>query len=240
MRKRRLSRLTRKEEARNIRRAFFFGFLTLFLVILLLFVGIPLLIRMAVFLGELKGTPEQIETGDVIPPPPVRIHSLPEATNSAKLKISGFAEAGSTVEIFLDGSAVAEVLADNDGTFYTTGIELTSGTNEIYALAVDEKGNRSQESERQVILLDTEPPELEINEPEEGSTVSGPENKITLRGISENGVDLRVNDKLVLVDQEGNFSYQLSLDEGENSIRVVAFDKAGNQTEKELIVSYQP
>lgn len=235
----RLSRLNRKEEARNMRRAFVFGFLTLFLVILLLFIGIPALIRLAVFLGEVKKSPEPIQTGDVIPPPPVRFHSLPEATNSANLIISGFAEAGSTVEIFLDGEIPIKVLAENDGTFLSSSLVLTPGANEIYAVAVDESGNRSLESDRQTVSLDTEPPELVMSEPEDGATFSAPENRVTLKGKSETGITLRVNEKIVLVDPEGNFSYQLTLSEGENIIRVVATDHAGNSAEEEIKLNYQ-
>lgn len=235
----RLSRLNRKEEARNMRRAFIFGFLTLFLVILLLFIGIPALIRLAVFLGEVRNSPEPIQTGDVIPPPPVRFHSLPEATNSANLKISGFAEGGSTVEIFLDGESAVKVLAENDGTFLTSSLVLTPGANEVYAVAVDEAGNRSLESDKQTVSLDTEPPELVISEPEDGATFSAPENRITLKGVSEPGVTLRVNDKIVLVNPEGNFNYQLTLSEGENTIRVAAADQAGNTAVKEIKLNYQ-
>lgn len=223
-----------------MRRAFFFGFLTLFLVIILLFVGIPILIRLAVFLGEVKKTPEAIDTGDTFPPPPVRMHPLPEATNSARLSLSGFAEAGSTVEIFLDDSFAFKVLTKNDGTFLTNSLELENGNNEIYAIAIDEAGNKSLESEKQLVYLDVSQPDLSVTEPEDGATISGPENTIIVKGVSEADVDLRLNGRVVLVDQEGNFSHQLSLVEGENQIRLIATDKAGNTTEKEIVLNFQP
>ena len=85
--RRRRSRLTRKEDALNLRRAVIFGGLTVVLALGLVFLGIPALIRMAIFLCNLRSSSQPIETGDTLAPSAPRLKSLPEATNSAQIKI---------------------------------------------------------------------------------------------------------------------------------------------------------
>lgn len=234
----RRSRLARKEEARSIRQAIFYGGLTVILAFALIFLGIPALIKMAVFLGNLRSSSIPVETKDVIPPSPPRMKPLSEATNSAQINIQGFAEPGSTVKIFLSGITEAETITDNDGLFSYTGINLTLGKNEIYTLATDAAGNTSQESGRLVIFYDDVAPNLEVSEPPDGKEFFGPEGGIKIKGKTEEGATVYINGHLAIVGFEGNFEYPLNLSQGENPIKITAMDKAGNQTEKEIKVNY--
>jgi len=236
----RRSRLRRKEEARSLRQAIFFGTLTVVLALGLVFLGIPVLIRMAIFLGELRSSSLPVETKDVLPPAPPRLRPLLEATNSAQIIVQGFAEPGSTVEVLLGGISTKKIIAEDDGAFKASGITLTLGRNEIIVTATDEAGNTSQESGKINIDYDETPPELEVSEPADGATLFGEENKITIKGKTEEKTTVTVNDRFVIVDSGGNFEYPFTLDEGENTILVVATDKAGNKTEKEIKVTYSP
>lgn len=236
----RRSRLARKQKTRNARRAIVFIVLTLILALILVFVGIPLLIRLAIFLGDLRSSSILPEKGDTIPPSPPRIVLPFEATNSAQISLKGYAESGTTVKIYSSGTAEIEVIVDNDGQFKVKDFKLTSGRNEITAVAKDEAGNESQSSIPTVIEYDTSPPDLEIINPEEGTTISGLENKIKIEGKTDVETRLAINNRLVIVDPEGKFSYSYSLKEGENSFNIIVWDKAGNQTEKELKVNYSP
>ena len=232
----RKSRLARKQESRNLKKTVLFSFLSVLLIFLFIFLGIPGLIKLAVFMGNLRSSYLPTETKDTLPPPAPIFQPLPEATLSATLEVKGFAEAGSSVEIFISGLSAEKVISSNDGTFLVRDATLTKGKNEIYAQATDPAGNPSQESQRIVVFFDQEPPPLTILEPTETSFYQ-PENKVNLKGETEAGVKVTVNDHLVIIDSEGKFSYSLTLSDGENQIKVIATDKAGNQTEQELNLS---
>ena len=89
------SRLQRVEEKRNIRQATLLGLAAILAIIVVIVLGIPLLVRMAVFLGDVKSSSRPVDKNDLIPPVPPQI-SLPyTATNSANQTISGSAEPGS-------------------------------------------------------------------------------------------------------------------------------------------------
>jgi len=240
MTKPRRSRLIRKEEARNLRQALFFGFLTIILGLALVFLGIPALIRMAIFLGNLRSSSLPVESQDILPPAPPRLKPIPEATNSAQITIQGFAEPGSTVEIFLDGFSTKKVVSENDGTFTASDINLSLGKNDFWATATDQAGNTSQKSGQLTIFYDQTPPKLEIKEPASETTFSAEENKITIRGKTEEKATVTINDRIVIVDSEGNFEYPFLLSEGENLIQIIATDPAGNETQKEIKVTYTP
>lgn len=236
----RKTRLERKQQAKNTRRAIIYIVLTLALALVLVFVGIPLLIRMAIFLGNLRTTSKMPEQADTIPPSPPRLIVPFEATNSAQFSLKGFTEPGAIIKIYNSGLSFGETAADNEGSFAVDNLKLTSGRNEITAVAQDAAGNESQPSAPTVVEFDTTPPALEITSPENGATITGLENQITLEGKTEEGTKIYVNDRLVIVGPEGDFDYQYPLEEGENTLTIIAQDKAGNQTKKELKVNYSP
>jgi len=234
------SLLSKKEEKRNLRRAVLFTFLTLLLIFISLFWGIPALIKMAVFFGDIRGSSQPIEVKDNFPPQVPILNTLPEATNQSEIEVSGITEAGASVKIFLVGKEAKETLADNEGNFSSGKLNLTLGQNEIYALAIDKAGNQSTPSEKVAVWYDNEPPTLEISQPEDGKTVSEETGKINIVGKTDPNTELTVNEHLVILDKEGNFKYTLGLSLGENQIQIVAIDKAGNKTEKSLTVNYSP
>ncbi len=235
----RFSLLTRKEEKRNFRKAFLYGFLTILLGMALFFLGVPALIKMAVFIGSLNSSSTPIERSDNLSPSPPTFKPVFEATNSAELSLYGFAEAESTIKLFLNGKE-KEVIADNDGNFTFNEIKLKLGKNEFYAFATDKAGNESNISKRITVFYENEPPELEISSPEDGSTFWEEDKQIDILGKTDPDANLLINDHFVVVNQEGGFSYQISLTEGENEIKVIATDKAGNETERTIKVNYSP
>jgi len=89
-----MSRLSRLEDRRNSRKAVLLILGTIALLALAVFGGIPVLVKMAVFLGDLKSSKAPVDKTDLISPPPPSF-SLPyDATNSARQTISGSSEAG--------------------------------------------------------------------------------------------------------------------------------------------------
>jgi len=228
------SRLARKQEAKNIRRAVLFAFLSLILVLSLVFLGLPFLIKMAVFLGNIRSSSLPNEQEDNIPPPAPLLLPLPEATSSAQLNLSGFAEPGAIVEIFVSGISQKKIVADSNGSFSVDNLRLTEGRNEIYAIATDKAGNVSQSSEKLIVLLDQTPPELVILQPTNNATFYGMQKRIEIKGETEEDASVVINDRLAVMEAGGKFRYSLTLSEGENKVKIVATDKAGNQTEEEL------
>ena len=239
-RSRRFSRLARKEEKRSFRQALFFGVLTISFLLFLIFLGIPVLIKMAIFLGEIRSSSQPVTTEDILPPAPPVLSPLPQATNSAQLTLKGYAEPGVAVELFLNGSSEGKLVAEKNGAFSSTKISLTSGRNEILAKAIDSAGNASQTSAKIVIYYDLSPPKLAISEPPDQADFYGDENQIKLSGLTEEEAAIMVNGRLVVVNQDGSFETNLILEDGENVVKIAATDQAGNQTEKQISVNYSP
>ena len=196
---------------------------------------------MAVFFAELRGSSLPVEQTDVLPPPPPRINTLPETSKTGLINLSGTAEASSTVEIYFNEKNVTSVVSDSDSKFTTGKLRLEEGKNSIYALAIDKAGNQSSSSEKYYVWFDEKPPELTISSPGDGAAFYGEQEKsISIQGKTEPGVSLTLNDRLVIIGSEGDFSTTFSLSEGENRIKLIARDKAENEVEKEITVIFFP
>ena len=200
------------------------------------FVGLAILSRL--------GTPDETFTQrDRTAPPPPTLSSVPQATHSAKLSIKGFAEAGSTVRLFLNNNEENSLLVSAEGQFVFEEIGLESGENEIYATASDATGNESRQSTVYKVIIDRKPPELEITEPEDSAIITQEEGKQTfviVKGSVEENTIVTVNGHQAIVREEGNFEYRLLLTEPEeNTIKIEARDLAGNKTTVEKTIIYK-
>ncbi len=69
------------------------------------------------------------------------------------------------------------------------------------------------------------PPRLEVNTPASDATITG--GVIDLAGKTTPGSDVTINDSPVLADTDGKFSEKVALQDGVNSIRVIARSKLG-------------
>lgn len=226
------SRYQKIQEKKNLRKAALYTLLTFALALALIFLGIPILIKMAVFVGNLRSSGQPVESQDKFAPPSPRLYPLMEATNSALLTLEGQSESGTTVQILLNELPLEEVVASTEGYFSLSGIHLQIGQNEIKAIAVDKAGNHSQSSPGENILFDDTPPELVIGEPQDNQVFS--KDKVIIKGKTELNASLTINERFVVTDSQGNFSFSQSLSAGENLVKIKAVDQAGNQTEKEL------
>lgn len=236
--KRRL-RLSSHEESRNFKKAGLFIVLTIGLLSLLFFFGIPLMARFATFIAEFGKSDDPITKDDKIPPAPPRIEDLPEATNKFSLDLKGATETGATVIIDFNGQ-VEEVLAGADGNF-SKKVNLLDGDNTLTLTARDPAGNISQPTDTYKIVYDGIKPKLSVGSPSDGAEFFGSgQRQVTIQGTSEFGVNLLINDRLVSIGEEGNFSFTTSLSEGENIFNVKATDKAGNESESTLTLQFNP
>src|SRR5699024_12260492 len=86
------------------------------------------------------------------------------------------------------------------------------------------------------VTLDTEAPDLSIDSHKDGdktnretATIEGSVDDDHLDSVEVNGQEAEVAD-------DGSYSKRILLDEGENTIEIVATDKAGNQSSEEITI----
>jgi len=235
------SRLARTEKKKLRKQTFFFGLLTLVLIVVLIYFGIPALIRMAIFIGDLRGSNQQVEQIKGIPPSAPQLAPLVSATQSGSINIGGFAQAETTVVLYRDGSQVEETLTDDEGEFEFKFVKLYEGENEFWAIAENENDEESQPSTKQTVIYDTKTPALSLDKPNDGQEFSGDSEKtIAVEGSTDPEATVYVNDRYYSVNSNGGFSARLNLSDGDNKIVVKAVDDAGNEIVKEIRVKFNP
>jgi len=93
------SRLASVEEKKNLKKVMIFGGLTVLIIILLLFVGIPILGNFTAFISDLGKANKPITSNDKTPPAPPRFNQFSDFTNQKSITISGNSEAGVNIKI---------------------------------------------------------------------------------------------------------------------------------------------
>jgi hypothetical protein len=234
------SRLHSLEEKRNIKKSILFIFLAAILIIGIIFVGLPMVAKFSIFLGNFKKSNAPVEVNDITPPAPPRFEPLPDATNISSLTIKGSSENAATIIISINNRE-EQVIANNNG-FFSFSTSLLKGENTLWATAKDKSGNISQPSQKFIIIFDNEPPILEITAPNDNSQFYGikQQQQQLIKGKTERDALLTINDRFVKVDENGDFSFFLILNDGENHINIKSSDKASNTSEKNIKLTYTP
>jgi hypothetical protein len=117
-------------------------------------------------------------------------------------------------------------------------VDLTAGRNDLSATIV-EAGVESEASPAVTFILDTEPPQFALSEPEDGATVNRPD--VTITGTTQPRTTLLARNEANgtsisgQADADGAFTLDLPLGPGHNGIRLKGTDPAGN--EGELVIS---
>ena len=234
------TRLVRKESQRMVKQSIALMVLTLAVVIALIIFGIPAMIKLVGFLGELRSASSPVDGEDTIAPFAPQLEVAVEATASAKINVDGFAESGASVKLFRNGGQVAETTVGDEGKFLFEGVVLDPGRNDFSAMAVDSAGNESERSVTRAVVFDNKSPKLTVTSPENGAVVGDSlNNLVNVEGESEPDVEVYVNDRLAIVDGAGKFSQKVSLQSGDNEIVVQAVDLAGNTSTQKLNVRYE-
>lgn len=189
------------------------------------------------FKPDLNQKKSLIQNASLAPP----VLNIPyEATNTAIIKISGFAQPKTRVEIYIDETRQTTVDTKDDGSFLAENIQLLLGLNNIDAKTIDDKGAKSLPSKTIRIIYDNQKPKLELSQPEDNQVVKGGDKKITISGITEPGNDLWVNGVKIVVNSEGSFNQNIEINDEDNNLTIQATDKAGNTTTLSRRVIYQP
>lgn len=234
------SRLARKETQKSYNRLIFTSLGTILLIVIIFFAGIPALVKFSAFLGEVKTSSQPIapsdETSPLLPP---QFEPLPEATNNPQVTISGFAQAGKEIEIYLNSELVGKTTVDADGKFLYSNLLVGEGENRIKAYTADGE-RKSEASKTFFVTYKKTAPNLEVSKPEEGTSFSKENKTIRIDGKTDPDVSVTVNDRWAIVSSSGSFYAIYTLSDGENILKIKAVDPAGNETTLERKVTYSP
>lgn len=227
----------RAEEKKLYRKLIYTILFFLAALILFISVGLPLFAKIIVTLSSFrKENPSRNNTSYTILFPPILETNI-EATNSARITVNGIADKETTVAISVNNREVVKVTADSEGKFKAPNIILTEGTNNITAQTIKGEQESSPSSVFSVVYKKT-PPKLEITAPLDNQKFSGDTKDIVISGTTDPGNRITINDRLVIVDQDGKFTYPVTLSEGENTFKFVVYDIAGNQTTLQRKVTF--
>lgn len=233
----RYSRLASVEQRKNIKNAYYYIFLSITSVILLIFFGIPMLVKFAGFVGDVAKSDKPVEINDITPPAPPQFDDIPEFTSKESLDISGTSENGAIITIRSNGNS-DEIVANSEGKFNFV-FNLRDDENSIDAIARDPSGNESTQTKTYKIFFDNTEPKLEIESPTDGASFYGTsQRQLQIRGTVDERVDLTINERVVTQKDDDSFSYTIMLSEGENKFDVKAVDPSGNETSTSLTVNF--
>ncbi|MGH3386644.1 MAG: carboxypeptidase regulatory-like domain-containing protein, partial [Nocardioidaceae bacterium] len=151
-------------------------------------------------------------------------------TTADSVLASGTADWPSTVSVRRGGTEVGTAETGVDGS-WSVRVPLVEGDNALTAVAANAAGG-SASTEAVSVVRDTTGPDLDWQQP---ADLSGTfESSVTLSGLVTDefaGVaELRLGDSTVTVAEDGSFSVDVPLAEGENVLALTAVDLLGNQT----------
>lgn len=176
-----------------------------------------------------------------IPVPSPAVLACSVVTTSGKVLVETDNEGKETVTIDKSQAAVKiksdqlvdivvkvnqEWVSTTSGKDVSVDVELNEGENLLQVFSSNENGDTSIDS--LTILSDTTAPELRINEYEE-TDVNG-QAYVIIKGMTEIGVELSLDGQELVVDDQGDFTTQLSMNNIMNKdITLVAEDEIGNK-----------
>lgn len=233
----RRSRLTLKTERRTRKTILLTSLGILIILILLIKFGVNVLVGFSVFLAGTKNqTPTNSKTsGDTFIAAPV-LNPLPNATNSAAIIISGRSRSDKTIKLFINNDLKDTAQSDKNGNF-SFNQTLSAGDN-LIETKIEQNNNSSDFSNSFTVSFKNSAPSLTIDSPSDGQSFLKDQNSVNVTGKTDANVAVTVNGFWAIINESNNYSYNLSLQNGDNQIKVIAVDSAGNKTEKDLKVTY--
>lgn len=201
--------------------------------------GLKILVGFSLLVDRLRGasgTNLQSQSNLLLPPV---IDPIPEATFSSTLSITGRGTAKTQVIIYVNDQQFKKFAVNDDGTFTLSDIPVDEGDVTLSSKIADDKGNTSDLSNIIKVTIDRKPPTLELTKPDDGAKIQDGTHKATVEGKTDEDSRVSINDRIVVVRSGGSFTYSMPLSDGENTLKIVAIDPAGNHTTIERRVTYQ-
>ncbi len=199
-------------------------------------IGFRLLINASLLIGNItsKKTVQQINKKDVFFGS-LSVDSIPSATNSARIIVSGTVTNYDSIEFYINGEKVEAQEFPSSESFSEEIGTLKTGDNEVYLKAITKQNKQEKNSEKYTVTYKSDKPKLEIKEPVDNAKTKSTEIKVS--GSTNKEVYIKVNELPIVVTADGSFQTNVQLAEGENKITVVAEDNAGNTETKTLTVT---
>jgi bacillopeptidase F len=182
-----------------------------------------------------KDTQTSSEKPAYVAPP--TLNDTFSATNSATVSLSGSSIKNAKITLFVNNAQVDTKQVNSNNTFSFDSVRLTHGDNSIKVQA-EISGVKSDFSNAISISYLNKSPELSLDTPSDGTEFHKDQKSVDIKGKTDPGIKVTVNDFWAIVDTDGNYSYTLPLHDGDNDIKVIASDDAGNKTEKDIKVKY--
>ena len=205
-------------------------------VILALFVFAPTFGSAFGLLSKNRNAKEEAVTVIIRPP---TLTNVPVATKDTKINLTGYANEGEIIKLFVNGPEVAQTTTGADGIFNFISIDLIKGRNTVFAKAINAKNEESDAGDIFTIILDTEQPKIEVDSPKNDSTVRNLDRRITITGKINEKATLKINGRMVIQKPDRTFEYILGVKSGDVEIKIEAVDEAGNKNEETINVKYQ-
>lgn len=231
------SRLQRKQQKDATRQTYLFIGGSIVVLLIVVFFGIKFVFGLSSAIGERFQKKSQVtEERKLVPTTPIFSQDF-EATNSSQVTVSGVTDPKTNIELFQNEESKTTGISDDEGKF-SFEVTLIKGENKFSAQAISEAGAKSPMSNFFSVTYLTEPPKLEVTSPKDGETIGSQLTPII--GVTDKGATITINELFSIVDDKGNFSYGFNFSNGDNKIKVVATDAAGNKTTKEITVKFSP
>ncbi|MEW5937772.1 MAG: hypothetical protein AB1665_08145, partial [Candidatus Thermoplasmatota archaeon] len=158
------------------------------------------------------------------------VSSAGTLTNTGWTDISGEVSGAGTLTV--NGKPAT---LQSDRSFQETVMLQQEGLNPIQIEFTDLKGDTAVVWRN--VTRDTLPPSIELQEVPTKTNIGS----ITVSGSTEPGASVWVNGKLVIPDEDGEFTEEgIALSYGVNNLVVQGRDAAGNMAEKRIALSYEP
>jgi len=197
-----------------------------------------MLVGFSLLVDRLRGSSPQSQQQPIVLPP--MLDPLPESTNSATLTVHGKANPKMQLILYLNDAEYKKLVISDDGSFEVIDIPVQEGTVSMSAKQMDEKNNVSDLSNVITTAVDRTAPKLTIDKPEDGVTVNDGTHKVAVSGVTDEDMKVTINGRIVVLKADGSFTYSMPLNDGENKLKIISLDPAGNETIVERRVIYQP
>ncbi|WP_368929450.1 S8 family serine peptidase [Bacillus pumilus] len=157
-------------------------------------------------------------------------------TNKGELEIEGKASPGLDVAIYQNDEEIAKVKADQSGAFKEK-VTVSSGEHVFTAATVTDKGATKRSTPVKVII-DQTAPALTIDTPKKGEKTNKESLTVEGKATDDHLDQVTVNGKKATI-KDGTYSARILLENGKNTIKVIAKDAAGNKTTKKINIDVQ-
>ncbi len=234
------SRLKSSIKRKAIHNVILIGAGFIILIVVLVMFGSSFLTWFSLFVEQSQGdtttTTDQQSDSFVAPP---TLNPVADATNKPQVDVSGFGQKNQTIQLFVNDELVDKTSVSSDNKFRFLSVALKNGQNTIKVKA--ENGNKQSDfSNTDTISYLKNPPSLAINNPQDGQGFSKSSSPtLSVAGQTDVGAKVTVNGAWAIVDDQGKYNYLYTLKDGDNDIKIVSTDDAGNQTTKEIHIHTQ-